>query len=398
MGGGGKMIAFTLVELLVVIAIIGILIALLLPAVQAAREAARRMQCANHLKQIGLAVHNFHDAHRGLPPFKIDGYRIGAPAFLFPYIEQTALWEKLVNMPAVNSTSDTGLDVIFVWYWREISVEERQAFSSVSTYLCPSRRTGRVNYTDGNAAAPTGFAGAGPCSDYAIVAYQAAPRPATGQTTTPLTANWWDMFGGDLESYQWAIGLPGPYGAGRADAGNDKSPFIPGQTVMSNAVPRSNNGNGNNKRKNWTADAGFQRWVDGTSNQIIWGEKHIPPSKLGKCGVAGHNLRVAHDDCTYMQTGGDQSWASLFRLIQSEYSEGNIVRSAKSFDVIPEVADDGQHLLYHANSAYSFGSAHPGLAQFLIGDGSVHALSCTTADQVIYSLADVSDGGAVSLP
>ena len=83
--------AFTLVELLVVIAIIGILVALLLPAVQAAREAARRTQCVNNLKQIGIAVQNYHDTRRELPPMRVwDGDRTWL-ALILPHMEEQAV-------------------------------------------------------------------------------------------------------------------------------------------------------------------------------------------------------------------------------------------------------------------------------------------------------------------
>ena len=86
---------FTLIELLVVIAIIAVLIALLLPAVQQAREAARRTQCKNNLKQLGLAMHNYHDTH-GVFPFGWDEREAGWHAMILPQIEQTSLYSTLI--------------------------------------------------------------------------------------------------------------------------------------------------------------------------------------------------------------------------------------------------------------------------------------------------------------
>ncbi len=129
-----KRSGFTLVELLVVIAIIGVLVALLLPAVQAAREAARRSQCQNNLKQMGLGLHNHHDVHKVFPTGGMDYYSArtyanGGPEVttrqgwgwlyqLLPFIEQQNLWEN-TNEAFIRATP-------------------------VKTYFCPSRRAPMV--------------------------------------------------------------------------------------------------------------------------------------------------------------------------------------------------------------------------------------------------------------
>lgn len=108
---------FTLIELLVVIAIIAILIALLLPAVQQAREAARRSQCKNNLKQIGLALHNYHDVNNALPP----GYTIGSQTLfpannglgwnfhILPYFDQAPLFQKFDANVSISTAPNVGL-------------------------------------------------------------------------------------------------------------------------------------------------------------------------------------------------------------------------------------------------------------------------------------------------
>ena len=136
---------FTLVELLVVITIIGILIALLLPAVQAAREAARRAQCSSHLKQIGLAVHNYATTHKVLPPgsfFFTSGYGRNKGSILvhiLPFVEQQAVFDAYDFTAAdiTGQTYDSGAEI---------------RTTIIPVYICPSdnhRRTFTVPSSDG---------------------------------------------------------------------------------------------------------------------------------------------------------------------------------------------------------------------------------------------------------
>jgi len=127
--GGAARRGFTLVELLVVIAIIGVLVALLLPAVQAAREAARRSQCQNHLKQFGLALHNHHDTYNSFPKNgMLDGpynMRVGGLIPLLPFMEQGALKDQIDN----HGLADPPLP------WTSSFIPWR---AQVPTFLCPS--------------------------------------------------------------------------------------------------------------------------------------------------------------------------------------------------------------------------------------------------------------------
>ena len=149
--------AFTLVELLVVITIIGMLLGLLLPAVQAAREAARRMSCSNNLRQIGIAVHNYHDTYNLIPP-GINDEIFGWGALILPFVEQGSLQslldfdEKMYNEPN-RSMGRTLLPLFLCPSERERTVRDTRFYNPYNGYaaetlpLAPSHYGGIMTET-----------------------------------------------------------------------------------------------------------------------------------------------------------------------------------------------------------------------------------------------------------
>ncbi len=143
---------FTLVELLVVIAIIGILVGLLLPAVQAAREAARRMSCSNNMKQLGLAMHNYHDTHRVFP----NGFGVNQEfwsALILPQLEQTNLHATLnwTNSSLLGYGTD----------WTSYNSPNKVACETVvPVFRCPSMAQGEhLDYNSISRRVPVSYRG-----------------------------------------------------------------------------------------------------------------------------------------------------------------------------------------------------------------------------------------------
>ena len=179
-----KRSAFTLIELLVVIAIIGVLVALLLPAIQAAREAARRTQCSNNMKQIGIAVHNFHDTKKHLPsggrPPTSNTIRSGVFTYLLPFVDQKTLWDRYDT--SVNWSHANNLPV---------------ASLRMSAYECPSspKHGGLLDHAPDGYSSGGAWVGIVAVGDYAaslgvdpalpaLAAALSPPRVVRGSTST----------------------------------------------------------------------------------------------------------------------------------------------------------------------------------------------------------------------
>jgi hypothetical protein len=342
----------------VVIAIIGVLIALLLPAVQAAREAARRMTCTNHLKQLGIGIHNFHDARKGLPPIVLLGTKGSFFAYLYPYIEQPALYERmtgpangLLHFPNGYNGDQWSVDVL-------TTEEEQKGFASVSIYLCPSRHSAAQGFAKRDESSTDPRQQCGPRCDYAAVVTKAAESYWAEfnflSTRSGATLN---DFTGPLR-----ISVPRFDNTFTGTAQGDHSHLV-----------------------GWECRDSMAWWQDGTSNQLVAGEKFIPKFALGS-----DLLNHKRWDGGYLSTWSTDQVFNVGRFIHQDYR--CLVANSNDPGIVPDQTPNNHW------GHYGFGSQHGDIVHFLLGDGSVHGISGTAATSVLWNLARVNDGNTVELP
>jgi len=320
---------FTLVELLVVIAIIGVLVALLLPAVQSARESARRMQCANHLRQLGLASANFENQYKGLPPLRLADNWATWAAMILPHLEQgniITLWDLKKR------------------YFQQTPQAVQQ---NLPFYFCPSRRPRPRTFSIGDVrTAQTAFPETpGGLSDYAAVC---------GTLYT-------NYDGAIVENSRNGITVlvNARTGAIEQDTGALSS--------LDTIVDR------------WTVRVRYAEVTDGTSNTLMFGEKHI---RLTSLSGRSEDRSVFNGD---LETGPVSREAGL-----TWDANGNPVSGSQR-----PLAKNPRDAFMPGNV---FGSYHPSVCQFVFVDGSVRPLAVNTDNETLARLASRFDGKTVSLP
>ncbi len=337
--------AFTLVELLVVITIIGVLIALLLPAVQAAREAARRLGCRNNLKQIGLALHNYAEQYAAFPPGAIvsGSYPASKKLDYDPWPEATG------SQAGVHGTSWMLQILPFMeqnalfdrWdYSKSVSGNRAAAETDVAAFYCPSRRGG-VRSADRQIMFPkrtpgdayTGWTAGG--NDYA------GCIGAQNAFTNPTTSNVKRQFCGPAYVYR-----PDLRGLFVPDLATRMSEIADGlaATIATGEVPRTQ----------WT----------GSSPDYYWGPCH---TSTDGWAAAGSNT-LFDTSPAYDPTNPDQT------------------------------NDEGQLGGFNNDFFESAGSDHAGGAHFGLADGSVHFIA-DKIDQIVYArLGSMADGRIAQVP
>jgi hypothetical protein len=382
------------------------LIALLLPAVQSAREAARRMSCTNNLKQIGLAIHTFHDAMQGIPPANIGGgivpgawtaagtvnhderfRRASIWPLLYPYMEQQALYDQYAN---ANFDGRSGFNVRFTnFWWNSLSDDQKKQHSSVPVTICPSRgRSSRIANsgnvpTTGSQFENNGDMVSGPVGDYAMV------FSFLGPIEGPHNHN--------DEGVWWHIGNWSEW-----NNRNHHGPFRTARLTVPSVIGGLRDGN------TWQPQDDFNRFSDGASNQLLFGEKHIPQSRIGRCisnawlsgadvdGVTGTTFEsIEIGDCSIL-VFGEYRAPSTGRVVRHRVPAGfgwtGAIADAQPGIVTPNI--DG----YVAHRYSAFGGVHNGVCNFLIGDGSIHGIPASINPGILAALGTVDDGVPASLP